>query len=133
MNRQEKIEQALARFKLLQDRQIGMLSKGCDSSAVAKEGVIKDMVFERSRTFEDLRNEISIFSGISKARDKPAFLECRLMVSEILEKEKILTELVKERKEKLTRDMETVRRGKKTLRGYRGGADTPGRSMELTG
>jgi hypothetical protein len=133
MNRHERIEQALNSFKLLQERQIDMLCKGFGGAGAGEEDMIKDMVFKRSHTFENLKNEISTISGISKAHDDPAFLECRLRVSEILAKEKILTDLVKERKEKLAGEMETVRRGKKTLKGYRGGTNSPGRSMELTG
>ncbi|ACN16749.1 hypothetical protein HRM2_36910 [Desulforapulum autotrophicum HRM2] len=130
MSAPKRLEQRLNHLESLQERQMLILGNG---AAILEKNRIKEIAFERNQAFENLRNELSAISGKVKALRHPAFEGCRHQVARILERDKILTQMIKDRRDELSIKMTTIQKGRRTLRGYQGSPNRPGTSMEYTG
>jgi hypothetical protein len=75
--------------------------------------------FERSRAFEDLKNQLRFhIKDWSIDNDNLENKECRSRLEKIICKEKCIAGLAAEYRQKLTHQKRQMQQGKKALRGY---------------
>ena len=119
MDNHTTLETVLDRFKTLQEKHFKALEKDKLDT--------ESLLFERDRAFEDLRNHLSAIPGISMPET------CKQQVSDILEKDKMLTDKIKHRQHELSKAITNGQKGKKALKGYQGLSNRSSRVMKITG
>lgn len=82
--------------------------------------------FERSGTFESLKNELTVLINHSKGKDDDTiagdvyklFINCRARISAILQRDDVIFDKIKTFKNEISAHMKTIHRGRKAITGY---------------
>ncbi|MBA4369884.1 MAG: hypothetical protein C0403_19830 [Desulfobacterium sp.] len=112
----KKLLQALDQYDAMQSQHLQAIS---DSGNQNPD--LRVLNFQRSRTFEDLKNQLRFhIKTWNTDNDNLENKECRSRLEKIICKEKCIASLTAEYRQKLIHQKRQMQQGKKALRGYGG-------------